>query len=381
MNIHNLLSLLLICYCFSIHAQPTINTYKLPTHLNKSACGTADPTPEQVRYTLEVIDKANARNTGTTLLPIRIHIVTLDDGTGGISLEDINIGMSYLNYHYLDAGIEYFICDVNYIASTLHYDFNSSNEDALCQPHEVDDAINIFFVNSINNGAWCGYAYFPSSQDYSLRILMDNDCTTGSDNGTLVHELGHFFALHHTHRGTENGNMHSAAEHVPRSGPQSNCGTDGDLLCDTEADPLGTINNCMYTGGGNSQTDIYGNPYDPPIDNIMSYYSDACGGRFTPNQYTRIANGLTTRLNYTTYDVDGCTPATVTDPSALTSTQTDYTMTVNWTDNASNETGYLIERSIDGGTTWKAISGVVWLLILLPIQIPTYLLLRILAIA
>ncbi len=326
----------------------------------KAACGTAPMTEAQRRYTLEVIDQMGAnRNTGTTCIPIRVHIVREDDSSGGISLGDVNIGMSYLNYFYLTAGIEYYICGVNYIDDSDWYDFDDTEEAALVAAHSVDDAANIFFVDEINSGAACGYAYYPWNADYSINVLMDKDCTTGYENGTLVHEMGHFFNLQHTHDGTTNGNMDGDAEHVPRSGGNSNCTTHGDMLCDTEADPNGSNDgSCNFVNDGNSMQDIYANTYTPDLDNIMSYYSDYCGGIFTSEQYTRIANALTTRLGHSAYDLDGCTPASVTDPSGMTATlNSSYGVDLNWTDNAGNETGYLIERSSDGGSTYFQLSG------------------------
>ncbi|MFT5165766.1 MAG: hypothetical protein ACI8P3_000995 [Saprospiraceae bacterium] len=323
-------------------------------------CGTPSMTAAQRKYTLEVVDKAGAsRNTGTTCIPIRIHIVQLDGGTGGISLGDVNIGMSYLNKVYLTAGIEYYICAVNYINSTAWYTFDDTEEAAMTAAHSVDDAINIYFVDDINSGAFCGYAYYPANGDYSINVLMDNSCVTSYENGTLVHELGHFFNLAHTHNDTENGNIDPDAEHVPRSGGNSNCTTAGDMLCDTEADPNGSNDgSCNFINDGVSTQDIHGNTYTPDLDNIMSYYSDYCGGIFTTEQYTRISNGLTTRLAHTAYNLDGCAPATVTDPSGMTATLNNaYGVDLSWTDNAGNETGYLIERSSDGGTTYAQLSG------------------------
>ncbi len=325
----------------------------------KASCGTPDPTPEQIRYTLEVIDKAarQDRNAGTTLIPIMMHIVTLDDGTGGISLAVLNEGLSNLNYFYQPAGIEFFICDTNIIQSTNWYDFNSSQESALASGNEVTDAVNVFFVNTITigSGSYCGYARFPSNNLSSNRILMKNSCTTNAPNGTFVHEFGHYFSLYHTHQSTEFGNNHVNAENVRRSTSQANCATKGDLLCDTEADPSGSTSNCMYSSGG---ADRFGISYTPPVDNVMSYYSDACGGRFTPQQYTRMSGALTTRLGHTAYDLDGCVATNVTDPSGLIATANgSYGIDLSWIDNATNELGYLVEASTDGGTTFSAISG------------------------
>lgn len=321
--------------------------------LDKAACGTADVSYSDWIKEMRKFGGSPLKNNVITQLPLRAHIVTKDDGTGGLSLEDLNIALANLNHMYHEASVEWYITEVNYIASTLYYDFSTSEEDNLCAPHEVDDAVNIFFVNSINGGIYCGYAYLPFNSDVSLRMLMDNECTATYLNGTFVHEFGHHFNLQHTHRGTSNGNTDPNAENVPRSGAQSNCDTHGDFICDTEADPTGPVDgNCQYTGGG---SDIYGNLYDPLEDNVMSYYSDNCGGSFTSGQYSIISSGLSIRLAHSAYDIDGASPQVVSDPDGLTVVNNSLSLTLNWNDNSNNETGFIVERSDDGGTTFRAL--------------------------
>ena len=47
------------------------------------------------------------------------------------------------------------------------------------------------------------------------------------------------------------------------------------------------------------------------------------------------------------------TPGIPVDPTGLVATvQTDTTVKLDWIDNATNEAGYLVERSLDGGATW-----------------------------
>lgn len=356
------LCLILLCITIMMSGQETM-VAKTIEPLDK-ICATAPPTSQEIKA--RIADASNKNFSllqTTTYIPIRAFIVRQSDGTGGLSKENLNKSLSYLNYHYADASIVYFYCDVTYIDNTAYYNYNSTQEDALCSPYEVNDAINVFFVNDITVGTFgaCGYAYRPTtSQNYTLRVLMDNECAYTYDNGTYPHEMGHFFNLLHTHQGTEGGPTSANAENVPRTGPQANCDTNGDLICDTEADPrydsnLFDIGSCSYTG---SETDENGILYTPPVDNIMSYYPDACGGIFTPDQYAEISNGLAIRLSYSTYDLTGCTPPQVTDPSNVVASFNAVTLTIDiaWNDNSNNEEGFLIERADNGGP-FKAVLG------------------------
>ncbi|MBC7486759.1 MAG: hypothetical protein H7282_08405 [Cytophagaceae bacterium] len=76
----------------------------------------------------------------------------------------------------------------------------------------------------------------------------------------------------------------------------------------------------------------------------MSYYPDQCGGSFTAGQYGRIAAALTVRQGHSAYNLS-CAATAVNAPSGLTAVQVGNSITINCVDNATNEIGYLIERS------------------------------------
>ena len=109
---------------------------------------------------------------------------------------------------------------------------------------------------------------------------MNNSCAR--NGSTLSHEMGHFFALSHTH-GNSNGTL--TTELVDGT----NCNNSGDFICDTPADPqLGgsnVSNSCLYTG---TDIDANGQPFNPDPLNIMSYSRKACRVQFSPQQYARI---------------------------------------------------------------------------------------------
>lgn len=327
-------------------------------------CGTPPPTAHHYNNTRDVmalIDITAFRNAGTTCIPIQPHVVRLNDGTGGITQAQLNQGLSFLNHFYFDAGIEFFWKGAPDVANNSdYYSYDETGADADTEGGLValfttaTNAVNIYYVNAItlSSGAACGYAYYPSNDAAANRILMVNGCTYANPTGTLCHELGHYFNLFHTHEGTEDGNADPNAENVPRTGPNANCTTDGDLLCGTAADPRYAaaqfnLPACAYTGGG---TDINGVTYAPPVQNIMSYYPDQCGVGFSADQYTRITQGLLTRLGHSAYTLNA-PPESVTAPSGLAVSVAGAALMLTWTDNAANDRGYLIERSTTSGSS------------------------------
>jgi len=290
----------------------------LSTLLIAQDCGTQHPSQKVYEHTRDVvsqIDVSAFRNAGTTCVPLQAHVVTMTDGTGGITFEQLNIGLSFLNNRFLEAGIEFYWSGLPNTANNSDlYDFDGTAPDNDTEAaltglfSTANNAVNIYFVNSIiTSGGFnaAGYAYFPSNTPITNTVVMRNDATFDEPQGTFAHEFGHYFNLFHTHQGTEFGNTNANAENVPRSGGNANCDTDGDLLCDTEADPrhdgVDFDNaNCAYTG---SETDINGVTYTPPVGNIMSYYPDFCTSSFTAEQYTRMTQGLMTRLGHSTYSL------------------------------------------------------------------------------
>lgn len=224
--------------------------------------------------------RATLRNSQTMLFPVKHHIVRKSDGTGGIADADVINQINILNNYFINANIQFYQCGpINYIDDDQYYDFENSEEAALTSANNVQDVINVYYCNSVTGSSGspvCGYAYFPGGPDV---IMMVNSCTP---NGvTMLHEMGHYFALYHTHGTSNTGTTDELVD-------GSNCSTHGDRLCDTPADPnlTGKVDfNCNYTG---NDRDANGDLFVPDPSNIMAYSLDQCQNYFSTDQYARM---------------------------------------------------------------------------------------------
>jgi len=269
-----------ICAAISTNAQ------------NEPLCGTVS-TPESEQYfenllpqiqqfEQEYYQKSLQRSsTAISSVPIKAHIIRQSNGAGGLTETQLNDALAIVNNYYANAFLEFFLCDgINYIDDTNYFDYSTDQEGALTGANNVDNVINIYFANTVstNEGAGlCGYAYFPGGPEV---ILMNNSCTT--NESTLSHEIGHFFALSHTH-GNTNGVLTSELV------DGSNCSTEGDRICDTPADPQLSFSkvstSCAYI---DTEFDANGQLFMPNTRNIMSYSRWSCRSELSDQQYARI---------------------------------------------------------------------------------------------
>ncbi|MCP1386175.1 GEVED domain-containing protein, partial [Runella salmonicolor] len=323
-------------------------------------CAVTDPSSESIIALEKRLLKLksqfvkNAQTSGVTevqYIPIKAHIIRKSDGTGGLSLADLNTALVQVNRHFQNIGLGlqlYFAGLPHIINNTTYYDYINTDEQALLNTNSVSNAINIYFPNSISFGSMkvAGYAYFPSKLSISNNLFVQAQVAT--DNHTFAHEMGHYFNLLHTFQNSDNTN-NEEREYVTRSPAQgANCTLKGDLLCDTPADPYGrdsvTIQGCTYTG---TARDPQGQLYAPSLSNIMSYYPLSCGSDFTPGQSARMADGFLLRTDPSNqYNFSG--GSTVTGgsiPGNLTAKLLASGCSLTFDDNSSDEAGFVIERS------------------------------------
>ena len=273
--------------------------------LGQNDCGTI-PTQQQIDYLSQTRSARQNWNQieSTTWIPVQHHVVTETNGSGGLSMSDITLIMNTLNTYYSSSNLQFYECDsINYINDSTYYDFDANDENIFCGSNDIQDVINIYYFNTVTSSSGsslCGYTRFPPSVD---RVIMKNSCAI--NGSTIVHELGHFFSLYHTHGPTNTGTTTELVN-------GSNCSTAGDDLCGTPADPnlSGLVtNSCQYTG---TAVDANGQAYVPDPTNIMSYSQKVCRTFLSSDQYNRANYSALNDRSYLTCSAAGCT-----DSSAL----------------------------------------------------------------
>lgn len=370
---HKLLSSVYFLIFFLVIAYPSVA--QTPPNSVTLSCGTENLTRPQAlslsqmaSFALQLKRASGAAFSAITYVPIRPHILRRSDGSGGFNLNSLNNVIALTNSYYLlnGFGIQFYFAGAtpDYIDNDVHYN-NFSDEYAVTQGHDATNALNQYYVNQFATLGLGGYAYYPSDGVYSTRSFI----LTGSGeyeedlgNRLIPHELGHNFNLIHTFgQNAGNGTLGSGTTTELANG--ANCTTDGDLVCDTPADPynmagayLTYVNGCPQYDPNSTARDPNGMSYNPSITNIMSYYFP-CTHNFTPGQYDRMQAGLALRQSHTSYTLDA-PPTNVAAPTNLTGTQSGLNVILTWQDNANNEMGYFIERSTSPSSGFVPIGGV-----------------------
>ncbi len=320
------------------------------------SCGTVSLTPTQRQVLEGVVAQAVARRqadqtglNGITYVPIRPHILRRSDGTGGYSLASLNNVIALTNSYYKPAGIQFFFSGStpDYVDDDgLYASFVSGSDESAIATRNAADALNQYYVQAFSNAGMGGYSYFPANDVRSTQSFIRVGSDSDLGNRLIPHELGHIFNLIHT--------FDTSRGYEQVSG--GNCKSAGDLVCDTPADPTGwslfpdagpdcvsgcpSVYSCTFTESGT------GAQYHPSPTNIMSYFFP-CTHDLTPGQYRRIMDGLTLRQTHTAYSLTAPS-TTVTPVTDLSATIVSAQVVLTWTDRASNEMGYFIERSRTG---------------------------------
>ena len=230
---------------------------------------------------------------------IAVHIV--EDTLGSIApltLTKVNDDIDELNEFFEPVCVSFDLC-------STYYHPNSRNDSVakgaktldveLATLYDVPMVINVYYVKKINAGTTCGFAPLgtmtvpPKTPDRDA-IFINKSC---AGNGTLLHEIGHYFGLYHTF---ETANGIELAD-------GSNCSTAGDLICDTPADPYKDpgVNNQNIDNFCNLSppvTDAKGDYLTPNTCNVMTYFNPCGDTFFTTGQYNRMLEIMLNGRNY-----------------------------------------------------------------------------------
>ncbi len=278
-------------------------------------CGTHDH--EEIFERLEMNKRALVENPQilrdeeVLFVPVKFHIVTRDDGSGGLDEEALLVQLCRLNKDYETLKMHFYIKgSINYIPYTTLYDDPRHTFSTIrMAANFANNAVNVFIVNKIgSNGTGTTLGYYQPGRDWIVMIQ-----SKVGNNETLSHEVGHFFSLPHTFYGWEGCPYESSVHglqvnftHVPCSGELielangSNCTQAADKLCDTPPD----FNFGLYDPEQNCSQDfevrdINGDVVNPQENNFMSYFSNCPTNQFSPSQMALMrADYLSSGRNY-----------------------------------------------------------------------------------
>ena len=203
----------------------------------------------------------------------------------------IQEGIDSVNAKFAPICVSFEICEFNIIDNFQYDDIAAQNYDQndwdemLVKFHRTN-RINIFFVTTASfPDMICGFSDVEglTATEPNGIVVLKNCVTSGSM--AIAHEMGHYFGLLDTFEG-------NGSELVDGS----NCTTEGDLICDTPADPFvigdDPVNyvdvalGCRFIS---EKRDANGTYFEPEVGNIMSEYQDICRCGFTHQQFQKMA--------------------------------------------------------------------------------------------
>ncbi len=319
--------------------------------------GTFAPTPEEIDYIKNKLIAREGSNPDTLIyLPVQPHVVTNLSGEG-VTNTELSAGIATVNRYFAGVGVQFYLRAPITFSNLNLTDFNRfSEEPILLAESSVGNAINLYCLNTVQdfsaNEVW-GYTYFPNSP---LKNAIFARKSAFANARELTRLFAHYFGLLNTYE-------IAAGAEAPDS---TNCGTTGDLICDTAADVATgiTVDTTSCTHNGATVDAAAGGNYEfAPIGNPMSAHPNACLVGFSPQQKTRLLAGVLDRLENDTLDA----PADlVLLPAAFQGQNFGRYTTLSWTDIADNELGFWLERSTRPDSGFVMIAG-------LPANAGTYL--------
>lgn len=235
---------------------------------------------------------------------------------------------------------EYVYDESGKTARNMLDDVTLTGDGQLEQVHIDRDAVGADLVALItqSGGGFCGIAWVNSSQAYAFSQTA-RGCLS---NRTLTHELGH-----------NQGSLHARSQYTSPPSGNYNYGfrrcNNGGIDDPGSAPYFSTV--MAYSCSGAARIGLMANPnvlysgipsgIDPDVDPANAAYS------------ARTLNESAVRIS----GFRNAAPTTIPDaPTGLSASANGFdAINIGWTDNASNETSFAVERSTDG-STWSNIA-------------------------
>ncbi|MCB0612326.1 MAG: zinc-dependent metalloprotease [Phaeodactylibacter sp.] len=254
-----------------------------------SFCGTPAYKSEWLERYQQNPQVINRTMMDTIYVPMTLHVVSQDNGSGAMSMNRLMDAFCQLNSVFEQAAIQFYIKDdIRYISNSNYFDHDNTSGRQMMETYNVPNTFNCYIVGD-PNGA-CGY-YQPSRD----AVALGKSCL-GPNDFTWAHEAGHFLSLPHTFYGWETtdynydsptpntvtwSNITRAVERVNGT----NCSYAGDGFCDTSPDYLNFRWNCNGDSeSGQIQKDPNGVEFRSDGTLIMAYSNDGCTSIFTDGQ-------------------------------------------------------------------------------------------------
>lgn len=352
-------------------------------------CGTQSYRSEWLKSFQKDPNMYDTRSVDVLYVPMTVHFVGTDTGTGLYKEFDLVRALCTLNDDFIDADIQFFIKgEINHIYNSAWANHPTVLVGAeMMFANNITGTLNCYVMD--NPAGNCGY-----NLPYAGIALSDN-CLSPSDH-TWSHEIGHAFSLPHPFLGWEGGVGHDGT--IPHSfnnpAPEkvlfnytyfkdtlildtiiidtayvelldgSNCNIAADGFCDTKADYLASRWACDASTSlsQQEQTDPTGAKFYSDASLIMSYSLDYCSYRFTEEQIGAMRANLIDEkpelLQDQTHPGDLSTEAPeINYPLAGESTL--YTATeLSW-EPVANATNYLVQLNLASGGVFSIYDTIV----------------------
>ncbi len=265
-------------------------------------CGT---TTEPSKWTEDYLQNRSAypKSNEVLYVPLTIHLVGTDAGTGHLAVKTLLDAICKLNEDYASSNIQFYIFgNIRYINRTsLYEDKGQIYGRSTHTQNRVINTVNIYVVENAgeeDESVTLGYATGIGGD--GLVIIKSEVNRTST---TLPHEIGHVLGLYHTFYGWE-GYEHNYTLNAPtvvnsnrkvERVDGTNCTGSGDGFCDTGPDYLSNGPwACDRTGQSTTaQKDPAGSSFRSDGSNFMSYSSTACQSGFSGDQSQAMRTHLT----------------------------------------------------------------------------------------